>query len=664
MNKFIIFGLTISTLFYSCDEDDDSSSDDGINNTRVDDSEALAQLENADFVLQLLHYADVDGNEDTALSSVDEFSALVNGFQNDVDYGTQTLFVTSGDIIIPGPRYFSSSNDRIFDITESNDPGNLDISFANFMGVTAAAVGNHELDQGPFALSSVLIPDTVEDDNDVEMETDYTGSLFPYLSTNIDFSGESSFNIGTDGSDASEMTNQVGSYTTTVINGETIGIIGATTPILESITSTGNLVVNGQGGTADLAAIIQQDVDALTETGVNKIILLAHMQQISIEKELAELLNGVDIIVAGGSNTRLGDSTDSLFTGDDSFDDVYPFQTTDAGDNPTLVVNVDGDFKYLGRLVVGFDEEGVLDLSSLSENLNGSYPSIPQMVSSVGGTPNAEVVELQTAINEIIDEKFENIVGFSSVYLDGRRSQVRTQETNLGNLSADANIWYANQFLDEDNQVEISIKNGGGIRAEIGSFVTPAGSTTGNFEAPNDNEVSQGHLEVSFLFNNDLTVLTVTAEELKDIMEHAISATEAGATPGQFPQVGGFNFTYSLTGTARTEGTFGSGSRITGLTVGDDVVVANGEIQGDISRTFNLVTLSFLAGGGDDYPLESIEATDIATLTGDPGASDFAITGSEQDALAEFFLEFHSTNAEAFDEIETEAANDTRIIQE
>ena len=211
MNKFIIFGLTISTLFYSCDEDDDSSSDDGINNTRVDDSEALAQLENADFVLQLLHYADVDGNEDTALSSVDEFSALVNGFQNDVDYGTQTLFVTSGDIIIPGPRYFSSSNDRIFDITESNDPGNLDISFANFMGVTAAAVGNHELDQGPFALSSVLIPDTVEDDNDVEMETDYTGSLFPYLSTNIDFSGESSFNIGTDGSNASEMINQVGS---------------------------------------------------------------------------------------------------------------------------------------------------------------------------------------------------------------------------------------------------------------------------------------------------------------------------------------------------------------------------------------------------------------------------------------------------------------------
>ena len=34
-----------------------------------------------------------------------------------------------------------------------------------------------------------------------------------------------------------------------------------------------------------------------------------------------------------------------------------------------------------------------------------------------------------------------------ALYLDGRRSQVRTQETNLGDLTADANLWYANLLV-------------------------------------------------------------------------------------------------------------------------------------------------------------------------------------------------------------------------
>jgi len=59
------------------------------------------------FWLQLLHFADVDGNEATALSSVDEFSALVDGFRNDDQYGLDTLMVSSGDNVIPGPRWFA-----------------------------------------------------------------------------------------------------------------------------------------------------------------------------------------------------------------------------------------------------------------------------------------------------------------------------------------------------------------------------------------------------------------------------------------------------------------------------------------------------------------------------------------------------------------------------
>ena len=83
------------------------------------------------------------------------------------------------------------------------------------------------------------------------------------------------------------------------------------------------------------------------------------MQQIEYEKALANLLKGVDIIVAGGSDTRMGDSNDQLFSNDlvtdKPFAEHYPYETTDAYGNLVIVVNVDADYKYLGRLVVTFD---------------------------------------------------------------------------------------------------------------------------------------------------------------------------------------------------------------------------------------------------------------------------------------------------------------------
>lgn len=676
--KKINYILTALVLIfsYSCDHLDDflgDTDDDGGGGEQGVDPIAQEALDNADFVLQLLHYADVDGNEEIALDAVDEFSALVDGLKRDADYGSQSLVVSSGDIIIPGPRFFAAEQSAVRSVTGSNEPGHADVAIANALGVTAIAVGNHELDAGPGELADAI---QAEEGGGAE----FSGSTFPFLSTNVDFSADDDFSIGNDGDDASTMGTQVAKYAITMVNGEKIGLVGASTPTLADITSTGSLVVSGQGGNAALAATIQPSVDALKAAGADKIILLAHMQQIAVEKELANLLDGVDIIVAGGSNTRMGDSDDELFEGDDAFDEDYPFVTEDASHNPTLVVNVDGDFKYLGRLVVGFDSYGVIDLDSLDDFLNGSYASNPSVVSEVGGTPIAGVVAVQNALNSVIDEQFSNVVGFSDVYLDGRRSQVRTQETNLGNLTADANLWYANLLSDET--VDVSIKNGGGIRTEIGTAVLPAGSTDPNdivFTAPEN--ISEGNLRAVLRFDNGLVRLTVTAAELKDILEHAVSATEPGATPGQFPQVSGLNFTFSTAGTPRTAP--GNGSRVTELVVGSDTVVSGGAIQGDASRTFNLVTLNFLANGGDAYPFtdtdlsapnrinfyegtgfgEDIDYPD-ANLANDPGGNDtFSYTGGEQDALAEFLLMMHPSN-NPYNEAETPVNEDTRIVQQ
>ena len=255
---------------------------------------------------------------------------------------------------------------------------------------------------------------------------------------------------------------------------------------------------------------------------------------------------------------------------------------------------------------------------------------------------------------------------------------MRTQETNLVNLTSVANLWYDNLLSDE--AVQISIKNGGGIRTEIGSAVLPPGSTNPAdivFTAPEN--ISEGDLRAVLRFDNGLVRLTVTAAELKDILEHAVAATTAGATPGQFPQVSGMSFTFSTAGNPRTAP--GNGNRVTALAVGTDVVVSGGLIQGDPSRTFNLVTLNFLANGGDSYPFPQLsnpnrtnfyegtgfgEDTDFpdGDLGNDPGGNNtFSYTGGEQDALAEFLLMMHP-QSNPYNQAETPIDQDTRIVQQ
>ena len=644
-----------------------------------------ATLNAQNFKLQLLHYADVDGNEPVALDAVDEFSALVDFFQNDPTYANKTLTVTSGDIIIPGPRFYAAENVAVRSLTGSNEPGHLDIAFANSFGVQASVFGNHEFDQGPGELFDAAF--SSESYNGVT----FPGSNFPWLATNIDFTANEDFSgvVGTDGDNVTNLNSKVAKYAIVNIDGENIGLIGAVAPSFPSITSLGDLIVTPavNASITQLAAEIQPSVDALALAGVNKIILLAHMQNIAIEKQLATLLDGVDIIVAGGSNTRMGDSNDTLFSNllltDLLFDETYPFQSTGASGDPVLVVNVDGDFKYLGRLVVEFDNNGVIDLNALNDTISGAYPATASLVTSLGATPNPTVVALSNAVQGVISAQYNNVIGFSSVYLDGRRSQVRTQETNLGNLTADANLWYANTLNPAlDDRVDISLKNGGGLRTEIGSAVIPSGSNDPNdivFSPPVNNGVAEGHLRATLRFDNGLVRLTMTPEELISILEHGLADVSPGNEPGRFPQVGGMSFVYDPYQPA--------GSRLVDLIVdrgdanpaNDVIILDNGVNVAPNGVTFNMVTLNFLANGGDGYPFDSLsapnrinyysgtgfgEAIDFpdGELANDPGNnSTFSYTGGEQDAMAEFMSTFHPDNASAYNIAETDANQDTRI---
>lgn len=621
------------------------------------------------FTLQILHSADADGDGDL-INNTKVFSAMLNHFRSKYN---NNLTLYSGDAWIPGSYYSASSDSSLADLLGIRGDGRAHVAYLNAMGFQASVFGNHEFDQGTSAVVDILTPEM-----DPASSATWMGADFPYLSYNIDFSTDSSMadHAQPNGLPASSLAGKFTGYTYVQVGGEKVGIIGVTTPTLPNISSPGDLTITPSttASNADIAAVIQVGVDELEAMGVNKIILLAHMQQISVEYALAGLLDGVDVIIGGGSNSVLLDDNDRARSGHTSVG-TYPQSFTDAGGDPCLVVNVDGDYEYLGRLVVNFDEDGVIDTSALDTNVNGAYATDSQMLTTLGITEAdgaALVTSISEAILDVVEATEGNIFGSANVFLNGERGSVRTEETNLGNLSADANKWMAQQT---DSTVVVSIKNGGGIRASIGQQVVLPGGTEEvsllpTAEIPGvkeEGEISQTDIATTLRFNNSLTLLTVTATQLKQIIEHGVAASADGATPGRFPQVSGMSFTYSTSGTAQVLDDAGAvttaGTRVTSLTVGDDdVVVSNGTIQGDASRTYRIVTLGFLAGGGDGYPFPSDSAANVVDLEEEgktTGDATFADNGTEQDALAEYLLEFYSSTP--FGEADT--ATDARIIK-
>lgn len=637
------------------------------------------------FTLQVLHAADMDGSSG-ALENVENFSAILAGFRS--QFPKNTLVLSSGDNFVPGPRYFAANDPTAQVVLGVPGNGRGDIALLNAMGFQASALGNHELDHGTGGLAAII-------GSESDGAAAYPGAAFPYLASNVDFTTDENLSslVVPDGQESMLVAASLAGSAVVTVSGERVGIVGATTPALPAIADTGALTVMPPDGEdiAALADIIQKTVDELVEQGIDKIILLAHMQRIDVEQALATRLEHVDIIVAGGSNTLLADETDRLLPGDRAAG-TYPLKYESPDGAPVLVVNTDGDYRYLGRLIAQFDGAGRIIRDSLDPHLNGSHATDRQGGQLFSGRPIPEVSRIATALRDVLVDRDGNVVGQTAVYLAGSRSDVRTQETNLGNLSADANLWYAQLF---DPDVRIALKNGGGIRSAIGAVHVPPGSTdpsaaqllppVANLSAgKSEGDISQFDIEGTLRFNNGLVILPVTAAELVALLEHGVGFDGVGTvTDGRFPQVGGMRFSFNP---SRPIGRrIQSAALVDAAGAVDEILVRNGKLVSDPGRQFKIVTLDYLADGGDGYRFTApnLDRLELAGGVGqlnaadrepfgsnvhqasdgpvgvDPGRASFAPTGTEQDALAEYLTAFYE--ATPFNLPETAPLDDRRI---
>jgi 2',3'-cyclic-nucleotide 2'-phosphodiesterase/3'-nucleotidase/5'-nucleotidase len=668
------------------------------------------------FVLNLLHHADFEGNTN-AIADAPRLAALFDFF----DDAPNTLKLSGGDNWIPSPWYnaqvpanaailkpaLQAVYEELLGLPSGSlsglaiTQGVIDQAILNVIGIQASAIGNHEFDQGTAQVARIIefaANAALSGDPALFELGDITniGALYPTLSANLNFTANADladsftallrdsldFTITDLSSSAAIAANlpangkpKLAPFSTVEVGGETIGIVGATTQRLASISSPGTVTVEG-GATGDnmplLASQLQGEIDALTAAGVTKIILVSHLQDWRNEQQLASLLEGVDIILSGGSDAIFANPSDVLKPGDVAVN-PYPLVLTGADGLPVLQVNTDGQYNYLGRLVVTFDADGVVIVDELNttdataDDYSGAFATTDAVVAGLwgaedpyaAGTLGGQVKVLADAVDTLIGVKLANIAGYTDVFLNGLRNDVRNQETNFGNLTADANLLAAEQFLAANPAAVpdaplVSLKNGGGIRDGIG---LPLG--TEGPEPPVGGKVSELDIETALAFNNALVIVQSTAAGLLALLEHGVA--NAGTTSGRFPQVGGLSFSYDTS--------LPAGDRILSLAIlGEDgtpalALVRDGALVVPPETKVNIATLNFLAGGGDSYPFTAARVpgtTDLPLFT--PGAAaGYDVPGFEQKALADYLATFFGTPEDAFSAADTGRADDTRI---
>ncbi|NDG73957.1 MAG: hypothetical protein EBX49_01150, partial [Synechococcaceae bacterium WB8_1B_136] len=645
---------------------------------------------NPGFSLQILHYYGESGT--LGIKTAPIMGALIDKFD---DQFANTLVIGEGDSFIPGPWLVAGADPSLNAIgsIKATALARPDVAIMNLFGTNVSALGNHEFDLGSPVLSGSFAA-----------SGSWVGGQFPFITANLDFSGDSSLKGIADssiggtstnafaGKEASEIKGKIAPYAIVTKGGEKIGIVGATTWDLLTKSSPNGTKVKDDANDAttdlqEVAAYVQDSVNKLIAAGVNKVVMVDQLDGlIERNKALAPLLSGVDVMVAGGGHERLGDTNDQAvaFNGHDAnfiSSDTYPIIVNDKDGKPTVIVTTDTEYAYLGRLVVNFDGNGNVITSALDDKLNGAYAASAAALKAAYGTGQSTdeivasssigkaVAEITTTIDKVISSKDGTIFGYTNVYLEGDRVFGRAQEVNLGDLTADANLFVASKALGSGSVIT-SLKNGGGIRASVGTI--DANGTKGKPAATDvkpAGAISQLEIENALRFDNKLMVFDTTPTGLLAILNYAAGLS---AGNGGYAQIGGIRFSFDPSKPA--------GQKVQDVAIVDlggtliSKIADNGVVLADAPKTISMVTLNFMANGGDGYPIKA-NATNFRYLLSDGKVSatvdptkDFTATDvvpsnalGEQAALQGFLKAFHGSPDKAYGQVDTTAAADQRI---
>ena len=373
--------------------------------------------------------------------------------------GNEVILVDAGDHVQGGPIGSLTQGEAIIDIM-------------NFVGYDLATLGNHEFDYGMDQMFALV-----------------EQAEYPYVSANF---------VKVDGNEP-----VLDAYKIFEANGKKIAFVGISTP--ESITKSTPTYFMNEDNTAyvygfcqdatgeGVYTAVQNAIDAAKAEGADFVILVGHMgidEQSSpwMSTEVIANITGADAFIDGHSHSVINEVVEDKNEGG---------KGVLHGQTGTKLANV-------GMLTI--DAEGGLTMEILpaSEKVKDD-PETDEYIKGIEDEFNA-------LLNTVVAHTDHDLTVLDP---DTNNRAVRSKETNLGDLCADA---YRFMF-----DADVAFVNGGGVRADI-----PTGDIT--FQ-----QIINVHP-----FGNTAVLAEVTGQQILDALEHG-SASNPGESGG-FLQVAGLKY--------------------------------------------------------------------------------------------------------------------------
>ena len=411
--------------------------------------------------------------------------------------------------------------------------GGYIVEIMNELGYVASTVGNHEFDYGM--------------DRFFEL-TDLAD--YDYVSANF---------VDKDGNRVLDA------YTVVEAAGHKIAFVGVSTP--ETFTSSspayfqdenGNFIYGfceGNDG-ADFYAAVQTAADDARNDGADLVVVLSHLGTNAesapyTSSDLIVNTNGIDVVLDGHSHS------------------VWEGERVKNKDGEEVILSSTGTkLANLGSLTIVDGEEGVELETKLHDEALFQDEEMEAFVAGI----KAQYAELAQTVVARSDVDL-TIVDPTATDADGKPIRIiRSQETNLGDLCADA--------YRAMSGADIAFVNGGGIRTSI-----PAGDIT--YE-----QIISVHP-----FGNALCVVEATGQEILDALEMGVR--NLPSENGGFLQVSGISFEIDMSVESTVEtNDKGLFVKVSGARRVKNVMVGDAPI--DPAATYTLASHNYMLKEGGD----------------------------------------------------------------
>ncbi|ORX70929.1 Metallo-dependent phosphatase, partial [Linderina pennispora] len=243
-----------------------------------------------------------------------------------------------------------------------------------------------------------------------------------------------------------------------------------------------------------------------------------------------------------------------------------------------LVLSGHDHFYYLGSGIDSRVIKSGTDFRDLSEiTLTLARPGAVSKVDVVRHRVTRQIEE-EKEISEMVDKieahlskAMDKVVGFTTTTWDARSTVCRTQESNIGSLSADLmRLCYA-----ETIGVQIGFLCGGAIRSD---------------KVYETGEVKLRDIMEIFPFDDPVVVVRLTGDQIRRALENGVSKWPA--QEGRFPQVSGLRFQF--------DPRRAPGDRVSDTDVDSECGGEEDELL-DMSAEYIVATRDYMYQGHDGY---------------------------------------------------------------